>query len=170
MVEDLDFEQDMEPQIERNTKKAATYNKQKFKSAATAEKYSELNHNKLTLERIIEFEEGQFSSFMEEIQNRRWEKLIYPQKLFNLDVVKQFYANSIYSEEARKERFTWVNKTKVYYDKVTINNYLGEPWEKSPELCQYQEWVLKDKKKKGSVFPPSTVRKALCVDGLSVEK
>ncbi|CAL0305122.1 unnamed protein product [Lupinus luteus] len=87
--------------------------------------------------------------------------------MFSLDVVKQFFANSIATQEGMNERFTLVNGAPVSYNMYTINMYLGNPWNPTHEheLCEYQMKInasFHDEEGHNEEY----VRRSLCLDGL----
>ncbi|OIV92020.1 hypothetical protein TanjilG_20177 [Lupinus angustifolius] len=61
------------------------------------------------LEKMITLEEEEFDRFMFYVVKYGLQKLAQPNKMLSLDIVKQFYANSIVSGDARTNCYTWVN-------------------------------------------------------------
>ncbi|CAL0306423.1 unnamed protein product [Lupinus luteus] len=114
----------------------------KFASRDAKKKFKEITlKDAITLEKIVNLGEEDFNGFLFVVDQYAWQKLAQPKRMFSLDVVKQFFANSITSKEAMGNRFTWVNGSQVSYNKYTINMYLGTPWTPSHEghdLCDYK--------------------------------
>ncbi|CAL0319977.1 unnamed protein product [Lupinus luteus] len=100
------------------------------------------NHpkNAITLEKVVSLNEDDSFGFLCVVDQYGWQKIAQPQRMFSLDVVKHFFANSIATQEAMNERFTWVNGAPLSYNKYTINMYLGNSWNPTHEhgLFEYQ--------------------------------
>ncbi|CAL0303637.1 unnamed protein product [Lupinus luteus] len=140
----------------------------KYASREAQEKFKEITlKNTINLEKIVSFHEDDSFRFLCVVDQYGWQKIAQPQKMFSLDVVKQFFANYIATQEAMNERFTWVNGAPVSYNKYTINMYFGNPWTPTHEhgLCEYQMKInasLHDKEGHNEDY----VRRSLCLDGL----
>ncbi|CAL0301782.1 unnamed protein product [Lupinus luteus] len=140
----------------------------KYASKEAHDKFKELTlKNTITLERIVNFHEDDSFGFLCVVDQYGWQKIAQPQKMFSLDVVKQFFANSIATQEAIGERYTWVNGAPVSYNKYTINMYLGNPWTPTHVhgLCEYQ-MKINASLHGDEGHNEDYVRRSLCVDGL----
>lgn len=170
-----DYELEMEAELEQPQAPIRSSSDPRFLSDITAAKYTKLRGNNFILEKRVELNPDDYSAFMKVIDERRWGKIAKPKESYNADVVKQFFANAYYSEEAQQERWTWVAGVKVPYDKHAINAYLGKPWEPhgggdAHNLCDHQLLVKKGKETFTGGYSDREVRKALVVDHLDVEQ
>ncbi|WJX86516.1 hypothetical protein P8452_68817 [Trifolium repens] len=90
--------------------RSGSFNSGRFRGAAQYARYLELEKSAITLERIFDISStGNFEKFTEIIDERRWDKLINPPTRLNYDLVREFYANAIPTEEDQDVSFiTWV--------------------------------------------------------------
>ncbi|XP_057428053.1 uncharacterized protein LOC130721305 [Lotus japonicus] len=170
---------DLEVEMERQSRRSARarsdtqFDTSKFKSSVTAMHYGRLRSLRFIEERRVELGSNEFPDFQKELEERGWMKLAKPPRYFNHEVVRQFYANSLFSEEAKEQRKSWVNGIQVNYDKDTINNCLGNPWDPhtddEDDLCDYQTQELKGMNHLNG-FSKDKVRKKLCIEGLDTTK
>nr|CCH47199.1 hypothetical protein [Lupinus angustifolius] len=121
--------------------------------------------------KIVNLSEDDFEGFLFVIEKNGWQNIAQLKKFFSLDVVKQFFSNSITSSEARRNRYTWVNGTQVFYNKHVINEYLDNPWNPPSEehdLCDYQMKINASYLGEEESHEEEYVRKCLCLEDLEL--
>jgi hypothetical protein len=126
--------------------RSGSFNSGRFRGAAQYARYLELEKSAITPERIFDISStGNFEKFTEIIDERRWDKLINPPTRLNYDLVREFYANAIPTEEDQDVSFiTWVRGREIHFDRDAINDYLGKPSDlPSDELCAYSKQVVR---------------------------
>ncbi|MCI29801.1 hypothetical protein A2U01_0051010, partial [Trifolium medium] len=84
--------------------------------------------------------DGQFRNFILAMDDRNWARLINPPPSFNVDLVREFYANAMPIDEDEPYSFTTMVRGRALgFDRDVINEYLGNPYELQGDdgLCHY---------------------------------
>nr|KYP63063.1 hypothetical protein KK1_017628 [Cajanus cajan] len=66
--------------------------------------------------------------FQGELTRRKWNKLATPEKKYNKDIIKEFYANAFPLQRLDQTRNYWVRGVTISYSRDAINEYLGSPY------------------------------------------
>nr|KYP76607.1 hypothetical protein KK1_020855 [Cajanus cajan] len=122
--------------------------------------YTELESRKIIVERRVELEAGEYTEFQGELTTRKWNKLATPEKKYNEDIIKEFYANAYPLQRTDKTRNSWVRGVMVSYSRDAINECLGNPYSLGgDDLDEY------GRIKKAQVFNADKMAKLLCLPG-----
>nr|KYP56386.1 hypothetical protein KK1_002624 [Cajanus cajan] len=98
--------------------------------------------------------------FQGELTRRKWNKLATPEKKYNEDIIKEFYANAFPLQRLDQTRNSWVRGVTVNYARDTINEYLGSPYSLGDDgLDEY------GRLKKARAFKADKMAKLLCFPG-----
>nr|KYP35930.1 hypothetical protein KK1_042989 [Cajanus cajan] len=96
--------------------------------------------------------------FQGELTRRKWNKLVTPEKKYNEDIIKEFYANAFPLQRLDQTRNNWVRGVKVSYSRDVINEYLGSPYNLGGDgLDEY------GRLKKARAFNADKMAKLLCL-------
>lgn len=124
----------------------------RFKSEKAYARFLELEKKETWHDKIFQINpEGEFAEIQQIFTNRQWEKLLHPHPHINLDLLREFYANAVPNCDLKEieARFTYSSKVRgvtIRFDRDTINEYLGNPFDLPPGedptipvLCEYGE-------------------------------
>ncbi|XP_050880833.1 uncharacterized protein LOC127084430 [Lathyrus oleraceus] len=100
----------------------------KFVGAKQAARYVALEKRKILPEkRFIINPEGEYCTFAGLIHSKKWDRLIAPLEHYDIEIVREFYTNTLPNDD---EPFTWTTRVSgrpVAFDRDAINRVLGEP-------------------------------------------
>lgn len=78
-------------------------------------------------EKEIELEDlGEYSDMVQEINAQGQGVLETPNKIVNLNIVKELYANAKPTKEAPLEKVSWVSGRRVSFDRDVIHGYIKD--------------------------------------------
>ncbi|KAF1864627.1 hypothetical protein Lal_00039259 [Lupinus albus] len=100
------------------------------------------------------------------MDRRKWWILAIPNEKFDSDVVMEFYANAYPLDEGGEELAykTWVRGKTVLFDRDTINDLLGNPYDVTVEPEDEYHWMLqKSRTLIQGGFSPGGTASELCI-------
>ena len=102
--------------------------KDRFLSLKKRNRYKKLCKCNFTPEKFVALLPDKYPEFQEILKQRSWNYLASPELMFDLDVVREFYANA-YLEEKKvpKERVSVVQGIEIPFDRSIISELLGNP-------------------------------------------
>lgn len=84
-----------------------------------------MEHRDTIQENKVELENpGEHSDMVQEISSRGWGIMATPTECVNMEIVKEFYANTKLINEAPLVRVSWIRGREVPYDKNVIYAYI----------------------------------------------
>jgi hypothetical protein len=106
----------------------------RYTSNKTYARFLELKREKTWHDKIFRIDpEGEFGDIAAVFRERQWEKLLNPHPKINLDLLCEFYANSMPDCAANQMHAAYsyttvVRGTTIHFDRDAINEYLGNPY------------------------------------------
>ncbi|GAU30940.1 hypothetical protein TSUD_143880 [Trifolium subterraneum] len=145
----------IEPTADMAPKKPASHLSKKSKTGAES--------RKIWPEAIFDIDpNGKYQRFVEIINNRGWGQLVSPRETFNTEIVNEFYANALPMEGEEFSYTTMVRGKEVHFDRNTINEYLGNPF----NMPRNQElFAFKEQLNRGNWNIPAMVTALLRING-----
>src|SRR4051812_3866601 len=117
---------------------APQFDSARFLSAEHQEWFGRLCGRKILPEKIFDLKpNGEYRQFMENMHHRRWDILLQPITRINVDIVREFYANAMPTEDAKYVRKTVVRGRVISFNRAAISSYLGDPLALPENGCEY---------------------------------
>ncbi|MCI24195.1 hypothetical protein A2U01_0045378, partial [Trifolium medium] len=116
------------------------FDAERFSNLEQFERFQELQKRKIWPEKQFDLTpDGQFRQFLVAMDNRNWGKLLNPPSAINVDLVREFYANSMPIHDEPYSFTTMVRGRALGFDRDAINEYLGNPYQLEGDdgLCPY---------------------------------
>ena len=123
-------------------------------------RYEELRHWSFLPERRVDLKPGECDPFLMGILRRNRKKLAEPMRKFDKEIVREIYANAWVERQERDRRKTMVCGKWISYNLQAINDFLGNPFPKQEEKCNYHRLCARRK-----WFSNRKVIVALCLPG-----
>jgi len=108
-------------------------------------RYEELRHWSFLPERRVELKPGECDPFLIGILRRNWKKLAESMRKFDEEIVMEFYVNAWAERQVRDRRKTMVRGKWISYSPQAIDDFLGNPFPKQEEKCNYQRLCARRK-------------------------
>jgi len=97
-----------------------------FRDPEREKRYEKIKNWVFIKERKVVLLPDEYDPFLNGLIRRNWMNLAYPLPKFDLDIVREFYANA-YSEDNPGEKRSKVRGRWVNYDRGAISEFLGNP-------------------------------------------
>nr|KYP33062.1 hypothetical protein KK1_046125 [Cajanus cajan] len=132
----------------------------RFMTKTKQQRYTELEPRQIVAERRVELEAGEYMDFQRELTRRKWNKLATPEKKYNEEIIKEFYANAYPLQRTDQTRNSWVRGAVVSYSRDAIQQYLG-----SRDVIGGDGLDEFGRLKKAHAFNADKMAKLLCLPG-----
>ncbi|GAU52033.1 hypothetical protein TSUD_418690, partial [Trifolium subterraneum] len=111
------------------SKSTAVFDAARFIGADQFERFKALQKRKIWAEKVFDIlPTGMYRDFVEVVQERGWDKLLNPHETINEDLVREFYANAVPTDEDAPFSFTtMIRGHPLRFDRDAIHAYLGNP-------------------------------------------
>ena len=112
-------------------------------------------------ERQVQFREGEYAEFQDEIARRQWTQLAAPMAKYDPETVMEFNANAWPTEEGVRDKRSWVRGRWIPFDEDAINQFLGH----SLVLEEGQCCEFSLRRSQASGFDKEAISQQLCALG-----
>ncbi|KOM31456.1 hypothetical protein LR48_Vigan01g101100 [Vigna angularis] len=108
-----------------------------FRDPKRQERYEQIKHWYFITERKVVLLPEEYDPFLNGLLRRNWMRLADPLPKFDLEIVREFYANA-YPLDGLGEKRSKVRGRWVTYDRASISEFLGHPLPLAEgQLCDY---------------------------------
>ena len=149
---------------------SARYDRTRFVGPAQEARYQELETRVIFPERrIVPSDEGPFGLIWNYVRDTNWEKLFEPYHFYQVDIVREFYANALPVGNEPFSFTSWVRGKKVEFSKEAIQDFLDNPLALVEEgQCEYQMHAPTVRNPNGT-WDVEAIRERICKEGKSYE-
>ncbi|KOM55968.1 hypothetical protein LR48_Vigan10g186000 [Vigna angularis] len=133
-----------------------------FRDPKRQERYEQIKHWYFITERKVVLLPEEYDPFLNGLLRRNWMRLADPLPKFDLEIVREFYANA-YPLDGLGDRRSKVRGRWVTYDRASISEFLGHPLPLvEGQLCDYTR-----RRRSQEAFDEEEVVNLICISNRS---